>query len=121
HFADYREALDRLIDAEIVYPAFMSRGDIRAHIAEAEAHGKPWPRDPDGAPLYPAIDKRLSMRERRRRIDAGAPYAWRLDMEAAARIVRLPLFWEEAGEGPEGETGAVEARPEAWGDVVVAR
>jgi glutamyl-Q tRNA(Asp) synthetase len=31
------------------------------------------------------------------------------------------LGWREHGEGPDGETGAVAARPEAWGDVVLAR
>lgn len=121
HLADYREALDRLVDAGVIYPAFMSRGDIRAHIARAEAQGQAWPRDPDGTPLYPALDKHLSMHERRRRIEAGAPYAWRLDMEAATAIVRPPLLWEEGGEGPGGETGTVRARPQAWGDVVIAR
>jgi glutamyl-Q tRNA(Asp) synthetase len=31
------------------------------------------------------------------------------------------LGWIERGEGPDGETGAVTARPEAWGDVILAR
>ena len=31
------------------------------------------------------------------------------------------LTWIEQGEGPDGETGAVAARPEAWGDVILAR
>ena len=31
------------------------------------------------------------------------------------------LGWTEHGEGPDGETGAVAARPEAWGDVILAR
>jgi glutamyl-Q tRNA(Asp) synthetase len=31
------------------------------------------------------------------------------------------LMWIEHGEGPRGETGAVIARPEAWGDIVLAR
>ncbi len=29
--------------------------------------------------------------------------------------------WIEHGEGPDGETGVVAARPEAWGDVILAR
>src|SRR5690606_21852829 len=87
HSADYAEALDRLIDEDLVYPAFMSRGDIRSHIADMEASGASWPRDPDGAPLYPALDKHLPQRERRRRMADGAPFAWRLDMEAAVERV----------------------------------
>src|SRR5690606_8661500 len=47
HFDDYRDALERLVDAGIAYPSFMSRGEARALIAEAEASGKDWPRDPD--------------------------------------------------------------------------
>ena len=31
------------------------------------------------------------------------------------------LQWAERGVGPSGETGAVAARPQAWGDVILAR
>ena len=121
HFDDYREALDRLVDAELVYPAFLSRGDVRAFIAEKVAHEAEWPRDPDGAPLYPTIERRLSDRERRARIDAGAPFAWRLDIDAAMERVSGRLDWQEQGAGPAGETGMVAADPRAWGDFVIAR
>lgn len=121
HFDDYRAALDRLIDAELVYPAFMSRGEIRAFIADAELDGIGWPRDPDGAPLYPGADRRLSARERRRRIAEGIPFAWRLDVEAACAHVGSSFSWIETGRGPDGETGAVENDPGVWGDVVIAR
>jgi glutamyl-Q tRNA(Asp) synthetase len=51
---------------------------------------------------------------------SGAPFALRLDMEAAiARAGRLS--WTEQGAGPAGESGEVAARPEAWGDVILAR
>ena len=121
HFGDYREALERLVDAELAYPAFMSRGELRDMILEAEAQGRRWPRDPDGAPLYPGDERRLSRRERRRRTDAGEPFAWRLDVDAAMARVGSPLAWEEAGQGPSGESGLVAADPRAWGDVVIAR
>jgi glutamyl-Q tRNA(Asp) synthetase len=40
----------------------------------------------------------------------------------AAALARANHFtWIEQGEGPEGETGAVRAQPEAWGDVILAR
>jgi glutamyl-Q tRNA(Asp) synthetase len=32
-----------------------------------------------------------------------------------------PLSWIEEGEGPNGESGTVEANPTAWGDFIVAR
>jgi glutamyl-Q tRNA(Asp) synthetase len=31
------------------------------------------------------------------------------------------LCWTELGEGPDGETGSIPARPQAWGDVILAR
>ena len=121
YFAEYQAALQRLVREELVYPAFMSRGDIRAFIAEREQRGEDWPRDPDGAPLYPGIDKMLSPRERNRRIDAGLPFAWRLDVEAAMARIGTPLSWTEFTDETLGATTEPEARPRDWGDVVVAR
>lgn len=121
HFDDYAEALDRLVDAGLAYPSFMSRGEVRAIIAEAEAEGHEWPRDPDGAPLFPETERRLSQRERDTRMQAGEPYAWRLDTRAALAHVGDPIFWEEQGHGPRGERGLLRANPAAWGDVVIAR
>lgn len=120
HFADYRAALDRLAAEGLVYPAFMSRGEIRAFIADS-GRTKGWPHDPDGAPLYPPADKALSQRERSRRIADGAPFAWRLDMEAARSRVGGSLFWEEFADETLSSTNLIEARPQDWGDVVVAR
>lgn len=121
HFHEYRDLLDRLIGEELVYPAFMSRGEVRAAIVEAEAKGGRWPRDPDGAPLYPGLDRRLGKRERRRRIDRGDPYAWRLDMAAALERVAPPLAWTELADEGMHIAAEVEARPQDWGDVIVAR
>ena len=75
HFAEYDAVLQKLIKEALVYPAFMSRGDIRAYISEAGDHGRSWPRDPDGVPHYPPADRNLSARERRRRMESGAPFA----------------------------------------------
>lgn len=119
HLSDYRDAVERLAAQGLVYPSFESRAEIAKMVAEREAHA-PWPRDPDGAPLYPGAAKFLSSGERARLLEAGAPYALRLDMAAAcARAGNLT--WIEHGEGPGGETGVVAARPEAWGDVILAR
>jgi glutamyl-Q tRNA(Asp) synthetase len=123
HFDDYRAAFARLEALGLVYPSFESRAEIAALVAEREAAGallEPWPHDPDGAPLYPGTAKSLSAAERKRQIEAGAPYALRLDMAAAMARVGA-LEWAETGEGPGGETGAVAAAPVAWGDVVLAR
>src|ERR1700755_2655511 len=101
--ADYRHALEQLSAQGLVYPGFESRAEIAKLVAAREADG-PWPRDPDGAPLYPGSAKRLSDEERTRLVASGAPYALRLDMAAA--IARAgDLTWTEQGEGPDGETG----------------
>ena len=121
HFDDYAEALQRLRDRDLVYPAFLSRGETRALISQAEAEGKSWPRDPDGAPLYPGVERLMPNAERQQRISAGEPFAWRLDMKAALAQLKQPITWSELGQGPNGETGNVPANPAAWGDVVLAR
>jgi len=119
HLDAYRTALDRLSALGLVYPAFESRAEIARLVTAREADGQ-WPRDPDGAPLYPGDARLLSADERDRLIDTGAPYALRLDMAAACRRA-VGLSWNELGEGPDGERGIVPARPEAWGDVILAR
>lgn len=121
HFAGYADLLGRLIDDELVYPAFMSRGEVRAHIAEALPGGRGWPRDPDGAPLYPGLDKALGMRERRRRIAEGDAFAWRLDAGKASARLAGALAWKEFSGAEMDATRKVGAEPELWGDVVLAR
>lgn len=119
HFGEYRRAVERLSEQGLVYPSFESRAEIAKLVAQREAGGA-WLRDPDGAPLYPGDAKRLTAAERADRIESGAPYALRLDMEAA--IARAGgLSWIERGEGSDGETRRVAARPQAWGDVILAR
>lgn len=121
HFADYAQNLRRLMDEGLVYPAFMSRGETRAHIVEQEAEGKSWPRDPDGVPLYPGLDKALSERKRAALIAEGKPFAWRLDMAAALARIGRPLAWTEFSAGDLSVENQVEARPQDWGDVILAR
>jgi glutamyl-Q tRNA(Asp) synthetase len=119
HLAVYRAALEKLSALGLVYPAFESRAEIARLVTAREAAG-PWPRDPDGAPLYPGDARSLSAGERDRLIASGVPYALRLDMAAACRRA-AGLRWTELGVGPDGEQGTVPARPEAWGDVILAR
>jgi len=117
HLADYRDALEKLSAQGLVYPSFESRGEIARLVAERETHA-PWPRDPDGAPLYPGAARTLAPAERRRLMETGSPYALRLDM--AASVARTgALTWAEIG--PDSETGLVAAAPQMWGDVVLAR
>jgi len=123
HFETYAATLARLDSLGLIYPSFESRGEITRMIAERErANGAPWPRDPDGSPLYPGNARSLSAAERTARMRSGEPYALRLDMAAAmARAGASMLTWHETGAGPDGETGEVAATPQRWGDVVLGR
>jgi glutamyl-Q tRNA(Asp) synthetase len=114
HLAEYRAAIARLDAMGLVYPAFESRSEIARFVAEGEASGTAFPRDPDGGVRYPGISKALPDRERKRLIAAGAPYALRFDMAAAVARVG-PLQWNEAGRGSPC------AQPDLWGDVILAR
>src|SRR6187549_1008790 len=116
---NYRGALARLEAMGLIYPSFETRAEIARLVIDREVQG-PWQRDPDGTPLYPGDAKNMSVAERNRSIEAGEPYALRLDMRAA--MLRAgTLTWVETGAGPAGETGTVAADPTAWGDVIVAR
>lgn len=100
--AFYAEALARLDARGLLYDCRLSRADIAAALGENA------PRDPDGAPRLPVPGANPS--------DPAGPAARRLDMaRALAALGRAPLTFEEEGEG------AVRARPEDWGDVVLAR
>jgi glutamyl-Q tRNA(Asp) synthetase len=111
HLSLYREALDRLARAHLIYPAFETRAEIAGCATE---------RDPDGAPRYPGRGRILSARDEARRAAAGAAHVLRLDIAAACARTGA-LTWTEQGAGPDGETGLVAAQPQAWGDVVLAR
>lgn len=118
HFDDYRVALERLVEEGLVYPAFMTRGEVKARVAEHEKSGKVWPRDPDGAPLYPPDDRERSQTERDALIASGKRHAFRLDMQKARARLTAPLTFLEAGDGP---TGTITADPGRWGDVILSR
>lgn len=111
HMADYAAALARLEEKGLVYPSFESRAELRRAVEQRPG----WPRDPDGAPLFPFTRETMSDAVRERRRAAGEPYALRLDMKAALAEVGQPLSWQEEGEG------VIAADPAAWGDVVIAR
>ncbi|ARP99699.1 tRNA glutamyl-Q(34) synthetase GluQRS [Pseudorhodoplanes sinuspersici] len=117
HFDAYRDALEKLRSLGLIYPTFESRGEIARMIAQ-QSNAQDWPCDPDGAPLYPGNRNAMSDAEREARVQAGEPYALRLDMASAIARVGAPS-WSETGGGPTGETGSIAVQ--AWGDVTLAR
>jgi glutamyl-Q tRNA(Asp) synthetase len=119
HFDDYAAAIAKLEVQGLVYPSFESRSELAALVAEFDQRG-PWPRDPDGVPIYSGRARKLSAAERERRSKSGEPFALRLAMDAA--VARAgPLSWTETGAGLHGHTGRITAAPQMWGDVVLAR
>jgi glutamyl-Q tRNA(Asp) synthetase len=118
NFDAYRRALFALQDLGLVYPSFESRAEIARLVAERERHD-PWPRDPDGVPLYPGNAKHETPEDHARRT-LGEPYVLRLDMNGATQRTGA-LTWVEIGENPKEDHETVMAEPQAWGDVVVAR
>lgn len=118
HFDTYHAALDRLMDMGLVYPAFLTRGEVKAKVAAFETGGRSWPRDPDGSPLYPDDDRHRGETERRKLISDGVRHAFRLDTQKALGLIAAPLNWTETGDG---DRGKISADPSAWGDVVLSR
>jgi glutamyl-Q tRNA(Asp) synthetase len=114
-FSAYQEALDTLDRLELLYPAFLTRGEIAAAAGAVDASV----RDPDGALLYPGEERGWSDAQRRAAMESGRPYALRLDMARA--VAGLPkLSWSEADPLGSGSTTHA-ADPAEWGDVVLAR
>jgi glutamyl-Q tRNA(Asp) synthetase len=111
----YASALAALQARDLLYPCFCTRAEIAEEIARAGDA----PSGPDGA-LYPGTCRHLSLDERQAKKDAGAPYALRLDVSAAAAQTG-PLSFVEQGAGPSGETGRIAVDPLLFGDVVLAR
>ncbi|MBB4038374.1 glutamyl-Q tRNA(Asp) synthetase [Microvirga flocculans] len=120
HFEDYRAAFLTLRRRGAVYPCFCSRKEVASAVACREVKpGRPWPRDPDGAPLYPGTCRDLPSGEIERRIAAGEPHSWRLDMGALRALLPGPYGYRRFDR--EGREEAVAADPWRWGDAVVVR
>lgn len=113
----YRAALPGLEARGLIYPCFCTRGAIAAELARMPA--APQGDDP---PPYPGTCRRLSADERAARVAAGEGFALRLDVGACVQSLSgAPLYFEESGRGPRGETGQIRCSPQASGDIVLAR
>lgn len=109
HFEDYRAALGKLDALGVLYPCFCTRREIQEEIARAGNA----PQGPDG-PLYPGTCRNRSADERTERIADGEAYALRLDATKGLRLGG-ELTWKDRARG------SFTARPDVFGDVVLAR
>jgi glutamyl-Q tRNA(Asp) synthetase len=118
HFDAYRAAFAPLKGRGLAYPCFCSRGAV-ARWAAAKEQAGPWPRDPDGAPLYPGTCRGLAPAEAAARVADGESHAWRLHVAEALRQAPGPHVYRRFDR--EGASEPVEADPSRWGDAVLVR
>ena len=106
HLSEYAKAISTLQEIEVLYPCFCTRKDIKATIHTNLG--------PDG-PLYPGTCRGLSQKERKTRESNGEAFALRLDIDKALKGLSGSIQWNDLAHGK------IIAKPEIFGDVVLAR
>ena len=109
HMADYAKAAARLEAEGLAYPCFCTRAQILAEVQKSAAA----PHETN-TPVYPGTCRTLSSEAGRERAENGEPYALRLNMARAVAKAGDMAFRELA-------RGDIRARPESFGDFVIAR
>ncbi len=121
-FEIYAQALAQLQDRQLVYPCWASRREINQAIQASPTGSAAWPRDPDGALVYPGLYRDISEDQRQELMWRGGSYAWRLNMQRA-----YDLAMQKTPEGiayTEMSSGQPQRHivdPRHYGDVIVAR
>lgn len=108
HLPDYAAALEKLKEEGLLYPCFCTRKEV----SEESASFLNAPQGPEG-PLYAGTCKNLTEAERAEKEKTRLP-VWRLDVAAACQRTGPLRFHDE-------KQGWLEATPERFGDVVLAR
>lgn len=120
-FEIYEAALKKLRDMELVYPCWATRRDIQAALETIYGEKKNWPRDPDGAPVYPGLYRNTADSERKRLMFEGGSYAWRLDMEKALALAASKVGTLAYTEWRDGVATRLPLDPHSYGDIILAR
>ena len=121
-FEIYAKVLAQLQAMHLVYPCWATRREINQAIETSQIGRAAWPRDPDGALVYPGLYRNISEDQRQELMWRGGSYAWRLDMQracdlAAQKTSEAIAYTEMASGQPQRHT----LDPRAYGDVIVAR
>ena len=100
----YADALETLQKQDLIYPCYLSRAEISDLLSAP--HGP--------STVMPSTRDTLDNQMRQAREEAGHIPAWRLDMQKALAVTG-PIYWtDKFGD-------AHLARPEQFGDIVIAR
>lgn len=110
HFPEYSAALKQLEALGIIYPCFLSRKELKAALSAPHD----MPNKNNSPPPVLNTDQYISNPELERRITKEEPFALRLRMTAALKLVGT-LHWQDI------EFGTQVATPEIFGDVIIAR
>lgn len=109
HMEDYKAAINELFKMGMIYQCFCSRSEIKAEIMRAGNA----PHEEDYS-IYPGTCRRLSVEERKTKIDQNLSYAWRLNIRAASKKLGN-LIWNDIRLGQHTVPVGI------IGDVVLAR
>ena len=109
HMDDYKAAIEELNRLGVIYPCFCSRSDIKAEIMRAGNA----PHEEDNL-FYPGTCRRLTEKERIKKLEKDNSFAWRLNIRAAAKKIGN-LVWEDI------RLGSHTVPVGTIGDVVLAR
>ena len=109
HMNDYTVALNELRGKGVMYPCFCTRREV----AEEAAGAGHAPHGPEGV-VYAGACRNLSEGERAEKLAEHKVANWRLDV-AKAMALTGTLHWHDRAKG------MIEARPQDFGDVVLAR
>lgn len=112
----YGNSLELLENLGVTYPCFCTRKEI----AQEAARSLHAPHGPEGI-LYPGTCRSLTLDQVLERFAMGDQAVTRLDLAKSRALVGGDVFFEEIGEGPDGERGTILCAPELLGDIVLAR
>jgi glutamyl-Q tRNA(Asp) synthetase len=110
HMADYAAAFERLRDMGLVYPCFCTRREIEQEAARAGGA----PHADEAGFVYPGTCRCLSSADVADRLARQDRVSWRLNVGEAMRRTGA-LTWHDRVRGD------IAARPDLFGDVVLAR